>query len=156
MKRSPRSEPSSRPQTVVLINDDEGLRRLLVLGLQSGGFEVIAAATQLELQRSLGALRPDALVIDLQRSQAEGLELLERLRTRPSLQNVPIVFLAGSDAEDFKVRALSAGADWFGLRPYGLLELQTCIGSLIREGRAPPEARRPAQARRVVPLELTG
>jgi DNA-binding response OmpR family regulator len=124
---------------VVVIDDNDRLRQLLALAVETAGFEVIAAATELELQRYLSRHRPDALVIDLQRSVADGFDLLVRMRARHSLRDVPILFLSGTDAEDFRYQAVSAGADWFGLRPLGMIELTRRIGELVRCGRTPEQ-----------------
>ena len=59
-----------------------------------------------EVQRHLARSQPDAVLIDLQRSEAEGLQLLTRMRARQTLCNVPILFLAGSDADDFRHQAV--------------------------------------------------
>jgi DNA-binding response OmpR family regulator len=120
---------------VVVVDDNVNSRQMLTLALETAGFDVVEATTQLDLQRCLASNRPDALVIDLQRSEAEGLELLLRLRARQGLRDVPILFLSSSDAEDFRYQAVCAGADWFGLRPLGMVELQTRVGELIRCGR---------------------
>lgn len=118
------------------MDDNIELRQMLALALDTAGFDVLEAGTQLELQRHLARGKPDALIIDLQRSEAEGLAVLTRLRARASLDNVPIVFLTGCDAEDFRRQAMDVGADWFGLRPLGMLELSKCVAELIRAGRS--------------------
>ena len=120
---------------VIVVDDHDDLRQMLCLALETAGFEVIEADTQLELQRRLADCQPDAVVLDLQRSEADGLALLTRMRARQNLSMVPIVFLSGSDAEDFRYDAMCAGADWFGVRPLGMLELQNRVGELIRNGR---------------------
>ena len=137
---------------VVVVDDNFELRQMLSLALETAGFDVTEAGTQLELQRHLANGKPDALIIDMQRSEAEGLAVLSRLRARPSLRKVPILFLAGSDAEDFRRQAMDAGADWFGLRPLGMIELQMCVAKLIQEGR--PARREPTS--RPVQLKRTG
>src|ERR1051326_8024503 len=109
------------PCLVVLANNPH-LRQMLALALETAGFAVREAGTEIELQRVLIHTRPDALVIDMQRSEADGLQLLTRMHGRGSLRDVPILFLAGSDAENFRDQALNAGAAWFGLRPLGMLE----------------------------------
>jgi DNA-binding response OmpR family regulator len=120
---------------VVVVDDNDSLRHMLTIALETAGFDVVEARTELDLHRCLGRNRPDALVLDLQRSEADGLELLTRLRARHGVADVPILFLSGTDAEDFRHEAVAAGADWFGLRPLGMLELQTRVGELIRNGR---------------------
>jgi DNA-binding response OmpR family regulator len=143
---------------VVVVDDNDGLRQMLSLALETAGFKVIEARTLLDLQRHLAHTRPDALVIDLQRAEADGLHLLQRMRARQSLREVPILFLSGSDAEDFRLQAMTAGADWFGLRPLGMIELQNRVAELIRSGRRAAAVTHPPQkqARQVVQLKRTG
>jgi DNA-binding response OmpR family regulator len=133
MAQTEHSPQSTR--CVALIDDNDGLRRMLALALDTAGFDVFAASTQLELQRWLARARPDALIINLQRAEADGLNVLRRMRSRASLEDVPILFLSNSDADDFRYEVIAAGADWFGLRPFGMIELQNRVSRLIRSGR---------------------
>jgi len=126
---------------VLVVDDNDQVRHMLSVALETAGFTVIAASTQLEAQLRLAHTRPDAIVLDLQRSEAEGLRLLTLVRARPNLRDVPIVFLASADDEDFRWQAIRTGADWFGLRPLGMVELQTELSRLIREGRPKPKDR---------------
>ena len=136
---------------VIVFDDHHDLREMLALALETAGFSVAEAATQLELHRHLAHGRPNAVILDLQRYEADGLKTLLRMRARKSLRDVPILFLAGSDAEDFRREAIAAGADWFGLRPVGMLDLQNRVAQLIRDGRAAPADSTPPAR-----LQLTG
>jgi two-component system OmpR family response regulator len=132
------SEHSRQPEDsgcVLVVDDNPDVRELLCVALQTAGFDVIPAGTQLELQRRLAEAQPDALVIDLQRSEADGLAVLSRMRARQSLHDVPILFLSGSDDVAFHWRAVSAGADWVGVRPLGMHELREQVTELVRNGR---------------------
>ena len=140
-EHSPQQQTEHRP-VVAVIDDNAGLRQMLALALETAGFAVREATTEIELQRVLAHIRPDALVVDLQRSEADGLQLVERLRARPSLRDVPILFLSGSDVDDFRRQAHRAGADWFGLRPLGMLELQCRVAELIGSHRTSQGDRR--------------
>jgi DNA-binding response OmpR family regulator len=126
------TQDQGRP-CVVVVDDNLGLRKMLALALETAGFAVREAGTEIELQRILARTRPDALVIDLQRSEKEGLQLVSRMHSRASLRGVPILFLSGSDADDFRRQATQAGADWFGLRPLGMLDLQSRVAELIAQ-----------------------
>ena len=152
------SEHSQTPDysgSVVLVDDNDNLRQMLSLALETAGFDVVAASNEVDLQRDLLSNRPDALVINLQRYEADGLDLLVRMRAR--LHNVPILFLAGSDAEDFRYQAIGAGADWFGLRPLGMIDLANHIGELIRSGRPAARSQPREKQRRWAPrLKRTG
>jgi DNA-binding response OmpR family regulator len=129
---SSKTEHSGR---VLVVDDNDPVRHLLRLELQTAGFEVLEAATQLDLQRRLATTRPDALLLDLQQS-AEGYGLLIRMRARQTLRDVPIVYLAAFEDDDFRQQTLRAGADWFGSRPLAMVELRTRLRDLIRNGRS--------------------
>jgi len=135
MSSRERSQLPDQPGRVLVVNDNEALRRLLRLELQTAGFEVHEAATHLDLERHLRVLEPDALLLDLQRSAIDGLDLLLRLRARQTLREVPIVLLATCDDDDFGGQAMRAGADWFALRPLGMPQLRTQLADLIRHRR---------------------
>jgi DNA-binding response OmpR family regulator len=126
---------SGNTGTVALIDDNDDVRSMLALALETAGFDVFASRTEFALQRWLAHNRPDALIIDLRQPEAEGLELVRRLRARRPLARVPILFLSNSVAEDFRFEVIRAGADWFGLRPIGILDLQTHVTELIEHGR---------------------
>jgi DNA-binding response OmpR family regulator len=135
MTHSERSQQRADSGCVLVIDDHADVRELLCVALQAAGFDVIPAGTQLELQRRLAQAQPDALVINLQRSEAEGLAVLSRMRARQALHDVPILFLSGSDDDEFHWRVVSAGADWVGLRPQGIRELRRQVTELVRNGR---------------------
>jgi len=130
--------------SVIVIDDNADVRQLLACALEMAGFEVLKAATELELQRILADTRPDALLIDVQRSPSEALHLLARMRRRHGLRDVPILFVAGSDAERVRDDALRSGADWFAERPLSMIELQTRATELVQRRK---RARRQSQTR---------
>jgi DNA-binding response OmpR family regulator len=132
MTTNKRPEPTGR---VLVVDDDDAHRPMLCQVLQRAGFDVLEAATQLELQRRLALSQPDALLISLQRSATDGLGLLMRLRARQTLAAMPIAFLVSSEDDDFRRQALCAGADWLGVRPHCVLRLRAELGVLIRNGR---------------------
>jgi DNA-binding response OmpR family regulator len=134
------THPDSDPQPVtsrrvLVIDDHEPVRKLLTLAFETAGFEVVEATTQGEAQRRLDDTQPDAVVLDLQRSEQDGLDLLQQVRARPTLERVPVVFLAACGDDDLHWQAVRAGADWFGLRPLGMVELTQRVKKLLRTGR---------------------
>ncbi len=131
MNPSEHSHDTESSGCVIVIDDNAGVRQMLALALETAGFEVLEAATELQLQRLLAQRRPDALLIDLQRSEAEGLNLLARMRGRAALRGVPLLFLAGTEERLLRKQARLAGADWFGLRPLGMIELQDRVIQLV-------------------------
>ncbi len=131
-KTSEHAEHAEPRRCVLLVDDDDQVRQMYSLALRTAGFDVVAASTPQQAHYRL-----DALVLNLQRSEADGLDVLRRMRARQDLSHVPIVFLAGCVSEEFRWRAMRAGADWFGLRPLAMIELKKNIRQLIRGGRPP-------------------
>jgi DNA-binding response OmpR family regulator len=151
-EHSPHQEPS---RCVLLVDDDDQVRQMYAVALRTAGFDVVAASTPQQAQRRLAHAQPDALVLNLQRPETDGLDVLRHMRARQDLLHVPIVFLAGCANEEFRWRAIQAGADWFGLRPVAMIELKNNIRELIRAGRPPLELFVATAARRIGGRYLT-
>jgi DNA-binding response OmpR family regulator len=141
MNSSEHSQDNETSACVVVIDDNADVRQLLACALEMAGFDVLKAGTELELQRLLASTRPDALVIDMQRSPSEGLHVLSRMRRRQALRDMPILFVASSDGDGIRGEALRGGADWFAERPLSMLELQNRTVELIQRRRARRESR---------------
>jgi two-component system KDP operon response regulator KdpE len=156
MSTSEHSPGSDRTGCVLVVDDNDDLRHMWCLALESAGFDVIAAGTQVELQRRLVEAQPHALLINLQRSEADGLAMLSSVRARQALRDVPILFLSGSDDHEFHLRAISAGADWVGVRPLGMLQLQKQVSHLVSQGRPVAQQVRPKRGPGVIQLKRTG
>jgi DNA-binding response OmpR family regulator len=145
------TQPGSRG-SVVVVDDHENVRRMLCLALTLAGYEAIGASSELSLRRLLVDVQPTAVVIDMQRSEADGLDLIKSLRSRPELQQVPILFLSGTEDEFQRRLAMQAGADAYAVRPIGMVELQDRVAGLVHHTHNAQKARRPSAAR----LKQTG
>lgn len=120
---------------VLVVDDHTALRHMLRVALDVAGLQVCEAATPADAIAWLDAHQPRALVLSLQRAEGHGLDLLDRLRARDDLNQVPIVFLAGEAANHTRSRALLAGADWYATRPVSLRELCRRVSHLAHAGR---------------------
>lgn len=101
----------------------------LVLHLRDPDGEVEQAQTTADAWRLLLVETYDLLLLDLERTIAENLDWLRRLRQQTRL---PIVVLSKYADEMTKVRALDAGADDYVVRPFGHLELMARVGAVLR------------------------
>jgi two-component system phosphate regulon response regulator PhoB len=118
------------------LDDDDQVRQMLCTALQVAGFDTLEAASAYEAYRRLATGRPpEAMIIDLQETETQGLEVLRYIRAHSDLQDLPIIFLAVQTSTDLHWRALTGGADWFFSKPLSLRELQNRVASLVRQGR---------------------
>ncbi len=120
------SEPTHR---VLLIEDEEKIRRLVRLALEREGFEVHEAGN---VERGLieaGTRRPDMVVLDLGLPDGNGLDLIRDLR---AWSDVPVLVLSGRTSEQDKVSALDAGADDCLVKPFSAVELVARVRAHLR------------------------
>jgi two-component system KDP operon response regulator KdpE len=104
----------------LIIDDEQQMRRLLRMVLESHGYEVCEAAEgQLGLQEA-AFQRPDVVLLDLGLPGLGGIDVLKRLR---EWTDVPVLILSVRDQETVKVEALELGADDYVTKPFGTAEL---------------------------------
>jgi len=107
-------------RTVLVIDDEPPIRRLLRLTLEPQGYRVFEADNgQLGLQEA-AARRPDVIVLDLGLPDMDGVTVLNRLR---EWSQVPVIVLSVRDRDNDKVAALDAGADDYITKPFSTNEL---------------------------------
>lgn len=106
---------------VVLVIDDEvQIRRFLRAGFELDGLSVLEAATAGEGLKAATLQAPDLIVLDLGLPDANGAEVVDRLR---AWSKVPVIVLSVTSDEAEKVRLLELGADDYVVKPFGMAEL---------------------------------
>jgi len=122
--------------SILLAEDDAGLRELVVRGLREEGFEIVAVASGAELLRDYDARGADLLILDLGLPDADGRDVCATLRARGDA--VPVVFLTARDAVPERVAGFEAGGDDYVTKPFVLAELAERARALLRRtGRRP-------------------
>jgi DNA-binding response OmpR family regulator len=120
--------------TILLVDDDEAVRKLLSFPLERDGYEVIQAADGVEALERFGESPVDLVVLDLMLPRLDGLEVCKQLRARSS---VPIIMLTARDDELDKVLGLELGADDYVTKPFSIREFRSRTRALLRRSRAP-------------------
>ncbi|HEY4299252.1 MAG TPA: response regulator [Candidatus Didemnitutus sp.] len=117
------------PGTVLVIDDERQIRRLLRVTLEGGGYAVREAENgQLGLQE-IAHQAPDAAIVDLGLPDLSGTELVRRLR---EWSRLPVLVLSVRGGEDDKIEALDAGADDYLTKPFSGRELLARLRALMR------------------------
>ena len=120
--------------TVLVVEDDDEVRAVLVRELGSRGYRVQEAADGRSALERWEASRPDVVLLDLGLPDMDGLEVIRRIR-RDAM--TPIVILSARFAEREKVEALDRGADDFVTKPFGVEELHARLRVALRRGAGP-------------------
>jgi len=120
------------PVTVLVVEDEQSIRRFLQPSLQAEGYAVLEAGTGKEALELFAARVPGIVLLDLGLPDMDGLDVLARIRERSP---VPIIILTARDREGDKVKGLDAGADDYLTKPFGVGELAARIRAALRHAR---------------------
>jgi two-component system OmpR family response regulator len=122
---------------VLIAEDDDELRELVVRGLREEGFDVAASATAAGLQGLVDRHPPDALILDIGLPDADGRDLCQALRALGV--NAPVLFLTARDALPDRLSGFAAGGDDYLVKPFSFDELVARLRAQLR--RQSPEPR---------------
>jgi len=123
-------------ETILIIDDEVQIRRLLEITLSSNGYKIFSAATGHEGIQKAVSHTPVLILLDLGLPDADGLEILRKLR---EWYQKPIIILSVRSSEDDIVRALDLGANDYLTKPFRTGELLARIRAAIRQNQGTPE-----------------
>jgi DNA-binding response OmpR family regulator len=123
---------------VLLVDDDEGIRRAVAAGLELEGFTVVPASGGRAGLEAAQRIQPAIILLDLTMPDLDGLEVLRRLRAAGD--QVPVCVLSARDEVDDRVLGLQAGADDYVVKPFALEEVVARLHALLRRRPAGEDA----------------
>jgi DNA-binding response OmpR family regulator len=124
---------------VLIIEDDDRIRPLLMRSLRERGYAVSSAPTGMAgLQLAVDS-RPDLVILDLGLPDVDGTQVLSMLR---AVSDVPVIIASARDDDPSLVNALDAGADDYVVKPYTTTQLEARIRAVMRRSGASATARR--------------
>ena len=132
------------------VEDDASIRDIEVYALQSTGFEAEGFSDGAQFWEAVQKERPELVVLDVMLPGIDGVELLRRMKARAELREIPVVMATAKGAEYDKIQGLDLGADYYLVKPFGVMELVSCVKAVLR--RCAPKT--PAQVLRAGALEL--
>ena len=124
------------------VEDDASIRDIEVYALNSAGF----AARGFEDGSSFYAAitgekdKPQLIVLDVMLPGIDGIELLKRIRANAALKQIPIVMATAKGSEYDRIQGLDLGADYYLTKPFGVMELISCVKAVLRRCSAAKEA----------------
>lgn len=119
------------PTTVLVVEDDPVILRLLEVNFELEGFRVLTAPDGAQGIEIVRAERPDVVISDIMMSRVSGLELVQAVRAEAELAGTPIILLsAKAQSADLKA-GLDAGADDYITKPFEPLDLVDRVNALL-------------------------
>ena len=129
--------------TILLVDDEDSVQKLLSYPLERDGYRVLAAKDGEEALERFSSEPVDLVVLDLMLPKLDGLEVCKRLRAQSA---VPIIMLTARDDELDKVLGLELGADDYITKPFSIREFRSRVRALLRP-RVAARAAGPARRR---------
>lgn len=122
----------SASPTLLVVEDDAAIRRLLAIGLDRAGYRVVEAGTAHAALAALQVERLDAVLLDLGLPDRDGMELVPLLKGA----GVAVLVISARDGTDQKVTALDLGADDYVTKPFDMAEVLARVRTALRHRRA--------------------
>jgi two-component system, OmpR family, KDP operon response regulator KdpE len=122
-------------QSILLVDDEAPMRRLLSTNLKACGFAVHAAADGFEAMRLIEERQFDLLLLDVNMPGPSGLQLLEAVRREA---DIPILMISADRRESDILRAFNLGVDDYLCKPFGVAELLARVKALLRRTTSVP------------------
>jgi len=115
---------------ILVVDDEPQIRKQLTIGLNGYGYAVLTAANGSDALTIAAQQAPDMIILDISLGvEPDGIEVCRRLR---EWSNTPVIMLSIRDQEKIKVQALTAGADDYLTKPFGMEELNARIQAVRR------------------------
>ena len=117
------------------VEDDASIRDIEVYTLSSTGFDARGFADGVSFWSALQTEKPDLAVLDVMLPGVDGIELLQRMKASAELRTIPVVMATAKGAEYDRIRGLDLGADYYLVKPFGVMELVSCVKAVLRRCR---------------------
>jgi two-component system KDP operon response regulator KdpE len=120
--------------TVVVIDDDKTLLRLLREALSKANYDVITASNGIDGLQEVYARQPDLVLLDVMMPRMDGWETCARIR---QISRVPIIMLTAKDSESDKLKGFQHGVDDYVTKPFSFAELVARVHAVLHRAREP-------------------
>ncbi len=120
----------SSPTTVLVVDDDAGIRELLSSALEFAGHRVVLAADAAAGLRILREQSVDVVVLDVMLPDADGVDVLRLVRSQGN--EIPVLFLTARDAPADRICGLVSGADDYVTKPFAIGEVIARVRAVLR------------------------
>ncbi|HWC11983.1 MAG TPA: response regulator [Acidimicrobiales bacterium] len=138
-------------KTILVIDDDPDIRRLVVWKLTQAGFSAVAEGDgEAGLAAARGrpgegpSVRPDLVLVDWTMPKLSGIEVCRALRESPDTADIPVIFLTAKAQEAELERGMAAGADDYIVKPFSPKEMLKRVEAVLARKDASGTPRRPA------------
>ena len=114
-------------KTVLVVDDEQSIRELLVFNLQKEGYDTLEAedgvtAVDLAIEK-----KPDLIMLDVMLPKLDGISVCKKIRYALNISNIPIIMISAKDEESDKIVGLEMGADDYITKPFQIREVMARV-----------------------------
>jgi CheY-like chemotaxis protein len=125
---------AASPPTILVVDDSDTIRSLIVLNLQLDGFTVVEAHDGQECLDVVKAVAPDLITLDVAMPRRDGFSTVEALRADPETSHIPIVMVSARAQGSDLARGQELGVDAYVTKPFEPEQLVATVRSLVADG----------------------
>ena len=118
--------------TILVVDDETSIREMLVISLESAGYNVLQAENAKTAHSLVLDKHPDLILLDWMMPVTNGLELLRRLKRDEMTDHIPVIMLTAKAEESSKISGLDSGADDYIAKPFSPRELLSRVKAILR------------------------
>lgn len=122
-------EDHFKNKVVLVVDDEDRMRRFIRLNLDHDGFIVVEAPNGTKAMEQLRVSLPDVIVLDVMMPDMDGFEVLKMIR---EISQVPVIMLTAKGEEEDRIKGLELGADDYVVKPFSQRELSSRIRAVLR------------------------
>ncbi|MEW6376355.1 MAG: response regulator [Thermodesulfobacteriota bacterium] len=131
------------PKKVLIVDDEEMIRKFLRLYLVNWGYEVIEAADGEQAIDELEKDHFDLLICDILMPKKNGWELLKEVRSNPRTSNIPVIVLTAKNGDTDMLKGYTLGANYYMTKPFTNTKAQLLYGIQLMFGKNSESLRKP-------------
>ena len=128
------AQPQARTTTILVADDEQDIRELVVYRLSRSGYRIIEARDGEEAFQLAADQALDMAVLDVMMPRLNGFELTHRFRHNPATERLPILLMSASVQEADISRGFAAGADGYLTKPFTPDQLLTRVREVLSRG----------------------
>lgn len=120
---------------IFCVEDDNGIRNMMLYTLKASGFEVEGFSDGGELFEAIRERTPELIMLDIMLPGEDGITILTKLRSNTATADIPIIMATAKGTEYDKVIGLDTGADDYLAKPFGMMEMVSRVKAVLRRSK---------------------
>lgn len=117
---------------IFCVEDDNGVRDLMVYALNAAGFEAVGFSDGAAFWAAMKRQRPELVMLDIMLPGEDGISILKNLRSQIVTKDIPVIMATAKGTEYDKVTGLDLGADDYLAKPFGMMEMISRVKAVLR------------------------